>query len=53
MFGERDVLVLPCVIGGDVGRPTSELEDGENIGFWRVSDHEERAWVDFFVREKG
>ena len=53
MVGEREVFVLPGVIGGDIGRPAAELEDGEDVGFGGVADHEERAGVDFFVREKG
>lgn len=53
MVGEREVFVLPGVIGGDIGRPAAEFEDGEDVGFGGVADHEERAGVDFFVREKG
>lgn len=53
MVWKCEMFVLPGVIGRDIGRPAAELEDGKYVGFGGVADHEERAGVDFFVREKG
>ena len=35
-------LMLPLVWGGDVYAPSTQAEDGKDVGFERIADHHER-----------
>lgn len=39
----------PCDFEGDISGEAAEFEDGHDIGFWGISDHEKGVDVDIFA----